>query len=123
MSTVNQITRLHTVIYTNIHTLDQTLDYDRILEGLIVLANAVDAFEGETEEIWYIGEGYECLDDIITGAYWHLTEWHGGQASKSYAAMCALGSIYSPNMECADEDNATYNQLNSIAEDANNVHC
>ncbi len=36
------------------------------------------------------------LGDLITGAYWSLTEWHAGQASSSYAAMCALGRVFKP---------------------------
>jgi hypothetical protein len=56
------------------------------------------------------------LDDLIVGAYWHYSEWHGGQSSKSYVALCALGQVFTPGMSRADEDNEAYQALNSLAE-------
>jgi hypothetical protein len=47
--------------------------------ALIDLAHAIKA-EAETD--WSLGEFLECsLDSLIVGAYWSLTEWHGGQSS------------------------------------------
>ena len=67
--------------------------------SLITLADAIKA---EEETNWSLGESLECsLDSLIVGAYWSLTEWHAGQASDSYAAMCALGAIFSPGMSSA----------------------
>lgn len=96
--------RLFDVLHRNIATTKGTLDYDRVLEGLILLANTID--DGETDDsTWSIGEfGFFSLPDLIVGAYWHLTEWHGGQDSKSYAAMCALGQVFSPGMSSGPED-------------------
>jgi hypothetical protein len=46
---------------------------------------------------WHLGEYSECcLSDFIIGAYWSLTEWHGGQNSKTYEAMCSLGQVFNP---------------------------
>lgn len=73
-------------------------------EALITLADAINAYDGETEDWIYLGEGLDtCLSDFIPGAYWALTEWHGGQASDSYRALCALGSIFSPGYTSAPE--------------------
>lgn len=67
--------------------------------ALIELGNAVH--ENETDEfIWSsLGEHTEApLGDLIVGAYWSLTEWHAGQYSPEYAALCALGQVFSPGM-------------------------
>ena len=61
------------------------------------------------------------LMDLIVGAYWHYTEWHSGQWSKGYAALSALGRIYSPNMETVDPDNMAYQGLNRLAAESESV--
>lgn len=67
--------------------------------------NLADAIKVEDETDWNLGECAGCtLFDLLVGAYWAFSEWHGGQASPEYAALCALGGIYSPGMECAPED-------------------
>ena len=65
-------------------------------EALITLANAIH--ENETDEsTWSLGEFLECdLGSLLIGAYWALSEWHGGQWSPEYAAMCAIGRVYRP---------------------------
>ena len=69
-----------------------------------IILELCQAINGEDETNWYLGEGLECsLSDLIPGAYWSLTEWHGGQWSEEYAALCALGSIFSPGMTCPPE--------------------
>lgn len=60
------------------------------------------AIQSEEETDWCMGEGGECtLDSFLIGAYWSLTEWYGGQASDEYAALCAIGSIFSPGCTSA----------------------
>jgi hypothetical protein len=81
--------------------------------ALIALADAVDAEHPDSDAWLYLGEfGEFTCADLITGAYWALTEWHAGQYSDTYRAMCALGGIYRPGMECAptdeDEDRSDY---------------
>lgn len=72
--------------------------------ALVTLADAINAHDGETEDWLYIGDGTEtCLSDFIPGAYWALAEWHGGQSSDSYRALCALGGIFSPGHTSAPE--------------------
>ena len=99
------------------------MDYQEITQAFITLANQVHAYEGEGEDMWYLGEHNTApLIDLITGAYWHFTEWHAGQDSLSYAALSALGQVYSPNMATLDEDNyaekGTYDELDTMAENA-----
>jgi len=69
--------------------------------ALALLGDA--AHNRETQEaIWSdLGEFTEApLGDLIVGAYWALSEWHGGQGSPTYAALCSLGQVFSPG--CAD---------------------
>jgi len=75
--------------------------------ALIELCNAINA---EEETDWYMGGGEEaCLSDLIPGAFWAMTECHAGQSSDSYAALCALGSIFSPGMSSTPtEDEPEY---------------
>ena len=64
--------------------------------ALRLLGNAVHSAETD-ESIWFLGECSEAdLGSLIVGAYWALTEWHSGQSSPSYAAMCALGQVFRP---------------------------
>jgi len=114
---IHQIKRVHNLIYSNLCTINGTLDYDRLTDAFILLANMIEEYDGEdNDELWAIGEFTFNLPDMLVGAYWHFTEWHAGQASKSYQALCAIGQVYSPNMETVDEDNMIYQYLNSEAE-------
>ena len=62
-----------------------------------VIIDLCDAINAEEETDWFLGEFGDCtLDSFLVGAYWSLTEWHGGQYSPEYAALCAIGSIFSP---------------------------
>ena len=73
-----------------------------VLSALTVLCECI---QGEDETAWDTGEGLECtLGDLIVGAYWALTECHGGQASPEYAALSMLGEIYTPNMAAGPEE-------------------
>jgi hypothetical protein len=67
-----------------------------------VILDLCHAIKSEEETDWSLGEGRECtLDSFLIGAYWSLSEWHGGRASPEYAALCAIGSIFSPGMASA----------------------
>lgn len=110
------ITRLYNVIDNSLFMVTGNLDYDRITDALIKLADTLATTETD-ESVWYIGECRTCcLDDLIIGAYWHYTEWHAGQYSKSYRALCALGQIFSPGMSYPEDENEAYLVLNAMAE-------
>jgi hypothetical protein len=111
---VNKTKALFNVVNHNLATINGTMGYDRITDTIIGLANAV---HNDPEPDWYIGEGGEfCLDDLIIGAYWHFTEWHAGQYSKGYAALCALGQVFNPGMSTVEDENAAYTLLNDLAQ-------
>ena len=113
---MHKIKSLFNVINHNLATINGTMSYGRITDCLISLSNTV--MDTDTDEfIWSIGEcGAFTLDDLITGAYWHFTEWHSGQFSKGYEALSALGRVYQPNMEMPDTENIAYQFLNDMAE-------
>lgn len=63
------------------------------------IQNLCAAINTEDKINWSLGECDDCtLDSFLIGAYWSLCEWHGGQSSPEYAALCAIGSIFSPGM-------------------------
>lgn len=72
------------------------------------LAHNVHEYLGHNEDLWNIGECEECaLDDLLTGAYWAFSECHGGQNSPEYAAMCAIGRVYSPGCSNGPEEESS----------------
>lgn len=116
--TTRNIERLFNVIDKSLFTITGKLDYDRLTDALIVLANEINKTDTD-ESIWYLGECGNCtLGDLIPGAYWHFTEWHGGQWSKGYAALSALGQIFDPGMSCGEDDNEAYQALETMATDS-----
>ena len=119
MKTQRDIERYFRVINNSLFRTTGNLDYPRVTDAIIRLSNVVSEYDGDTECIWYIGEDTECcLADLIVGAYWHYTDWHGGQWSQGYAALCALGEVFSPNMESLNTDSPeyeAYQALESIA--------
>lgn len=108
MPTLSSISRLHNVIESNLFMTTGNLDYDRVTDAIILLANAAHDYNSpepnEPWDLYAIGE-FACADinDLIVGAYWHYTEWHGGQWSKEYAALSALGQYFSPGMTTGPE--------------------
>ena len=76
-------------------------------EALETLARAVQ--ENETDEsTWSLGEFSECdLGSLIAAAYWILSEWHAGQASPEYRALCQLGRVFKPGMTSGPEPDSS----------------
>jgi hypothetical protein len=67
--------------------------------ALTLLGQALHKYE-LPEGVWCsLGESSEaCLGDLVIGAYWACSEWHSGQFSDTYAALCSLGEVFSPGM-------------------------
>jgi hypothetical protein len=71
-----------------------------IPQACLALVSAIEAEDPESDAWLSWGECHETsAPDFIVGAYWALSEWHGGQSSPEYAALCALGRIYRPGYE------------------------
>lgn len=109
-----------TDIETLFNRVDTARTYADATRAVIALADTLA--ETETDEfIWdRVGEfGDFTLGDLIIGAYWHYTEWHSGQASIEYAALSALGGIFSPGMMAGPEPDtgqmAVYEWLEELA--------
>lgn len=105
MATISSIKRLNGVIGNSLFLISGDIGYSRTTDAIIAIANAINDYKGDTEDWCYIGESSHCcLSDLIVGAYWHYTEWHEGMTSKTYAALCALGEIYSTGMTSIDSE-------------------
>lgn len=128
---LSNITTLHaTIAGSSIFRTDgPTIDFPNALIDLANAVHALDHTDDDTEFIWSsVGEHTECpLGDLITGAYWSLTEWHGGQESDTYAALCALGQVFTPGCTSGLEEDSTeylvYEMVNTYLDDLyNNSH-
>jgi len=118
MNEIQNVKRVFKVIDNSLFMISGKLDYDRVTDAIIKLADLVnDSPADDSDELWSIGEFGTCsLPDLIVGAYWHYTEWHGGQWSKGYAALSALGSVFSPNMSTPEYGNEAYMALDEAAQ-------
>lgn len=113
-----KIERVRAIVEKSLTRVDSTLDYPRTIEALTLLGNVVNAADTD-EDTWSLGECGYSLDSLIVGAYWHLSEWHGGQWSESYAALCSLGNVFSPGMTSGPEPDScemlVYQDLETMA--------
>ncbi len=109
------IERVFNVAVHNLLTINGTMDYGRITETITRLANMI--MDSETsEDTWWLESNGINLSDFIVGAYWHYAEWHGGQSSQGYAALSALGQVFSPNMSCMESgESYVYELLDTMA--------
>ncbi len=116
---MKNIIRIYNVLESSLFTIHGKLDYDRVMDGIILLCDHINQ-EENTEQIWEYQKHRAAIMDFLPGAYWHFTEWHGGQDSKGYAVLCAIGSIFSPQWSDLAYDNdgeiSTYCQLERLAE-------
>ena len=117
---MKNIERYYRVIDRSLFTTAGALDYDRLTAAIIQLADAVHEYDGDTGVVWCIGEFNACcLADLLVGAYWHYTEWHGGQWSRGYAALCAIGRVFDPGMAMPERENGAYLALEIMASEEN----
>ena len=116
---ISTIQRLLNILEKNITQINPTLDYNRVVRALELLGRAVKNYSGDNDDWIYLNEFTYGVDAFIVGGYWHLTEWHGGQASDTYRAMCSLYTVFSPGMtngpepESCEED--IYKLLDQLA--------
>ena len=126
MATLSSIKRLHGLAEKNLFLTTGTLDYPRTLEVIARLSEAVEAHDGESEDIWLIEGMASSPDDVLIGAFWHLYEWSGGQASRSYEVSCIVGRIYSPGFTDGPEPDSceedVYSALADMAEEHYRYH-
>ena len=76
-------------------------NYDEweLAKATLALCEAVNKHADDSFAWYYVGEDSEATtSDLIVGLFWHYSEWHGGQSHITYAALSALGTIYSPGM-------------------------
>jgi hypothetical protein len=92
------IKKLHTIVEASLFsTKGDIVSYDRTIDAIVKLCDVLET--NIDESVWSIGESSTAsLDDLIVGAYWFFADYHNGQRSKEYAALCALGRIFKPGM-------------------------
>jgi len=119
MVTLSTLKRIKNLAEKEVMTINGSMSYERVADLFILLGNAIADYEGENEDWLYIKNGYTSFDSIIVGAYWHFTEWHAGQSSNSYAALCSLGRVFNPGMEGLPEEGSSdydfYSGLDQLA--------
>lgn len=128
---IPKIRALHSALMRELFTIHGNWDYARITQAVDLLARLVhDCPETDNGdnlvEIWAIGEcDYAGLSELIVGAYWHYANWHSGQWSPEYRALCALGNVFRPGMTNGPEPGTSERDvcmaLDRIARKANGL--
>ena len=115
-SRCHSIRRLHAVCERSTLDIGGTLEGDRLADAYTALANAVHAYEGDTDELWVIGEdGAGCLPDMLEGAHEHYAQYHAGQWSAGYRALSALSQVCNPGIGGGPTGSTTYDALAELA--------
>jgi hypothetical protein len=115
-----QISALHAVLCRELFTINAKLPYSTLTSLFKLLAQRVKQYNDDSEQLWYIGEfDIASLDSLIVGAYWHYSQWHSGQWSDEYAALCALGKVFNPGCTSSpkrgDSEFDVYHALGKMA--------
>lgn len=123
---IPKIRAIHRALMRELFTIEASWHYFKVTQAIDLLARLVHDYEFDNEHLWTIGQfDYATVDSLIVGAYWHYTEWHAGQSSPEYRALCALGTVYSPGMtngpEPGTSEKDVYLALDRIARKANNM--
>ena len=117
MKTIEQ---LYDKCHESLFQTTSELDYNDTIAALTELADAVSEFDGDTDNLWTIGEfGCASLDNLLIGAYWFASEYYAGQSSPEYALLCAISETYSPGRcSCGPEQDTseqdTYEALETL---------
>ena len=108
---------LHLHIAKSIMSVEPVFTYAELHEKIIELCNLINKLD---DVDWHDEQYGETLDSIVVGAFWHYSEWHGGQNDITYSALSQLGTIYSPGMTSGVEEGSgeesIYQQLEQLAE-------
>lgn len=76
--------------------MDSTDTYTDVVEDIGSLAISVKSDE---DSDWFLGESGACtLDQLLVGAFWFFTDYHGGMFSPEYRSLSRLSEIYNPGM-------------------------
>lgn len=95
--TIKNIARLFDVANNALFHVCGMDDYQRTLEAISKLSDLVHEFDGDTSDLWAIGEHTEAsLDSLLVGAYWFCRDYHNGQWSDEYRLLCNIGRYFSP---------------------------
>lgn len=115
--TKTPLQQLHHNIMQSIMTTTPVFGYESLHEKIIELCELISE---ENDVDWFDEQCDYYLSDLVVAAFWHYTEWHGGQYHETYKALSSLSLIYDPGMSCGCESDSSeeiiYNQLQELAE-------
>lgn len=110
------INRFFRVVSKSLFRIDGTLSYQRTLEAIQRLCQEIQKVDTD-EDVWYIGEFSDTtLDSLIVGAFWFMTDYHGGQNSIEYITYSALGDIFKPGMTSGPEPESSEKDVYEMLE-------
>jgi len=86
------------------------------IDLLETIRDLCDSICDEEETDWNLGEFQEFdLASFLVGAYWSLTEWHGGQETETYATLCSIGEVFSPGMTSGPEGDSEQSAFDLVS--------
>jgi len=99
MSNLNRIKQLHKVCERALFQTDTTLDYVRALQAVALLAEWVEEYDGEGEDLWHLdGLGLADIGSLFVGSYWYTVHWQSADQVDLMAMQFHVGSVFSPGM-------------------------
>jgi hypothetical protein len=116
---IPKIKALHRAIEKTLFNRNPPLTYAKTVKALDLMARLIADYDGDNDDWIYIGE-YTCdMSTMLIAAYWHLSQWHGGQWSDEYRALCMIGQIFKPGMTSepsrGDSEYDCYKALDAMA--------
>ena len=66
---------------------------DATTKAITKLATLVSDYDGDTDELWTLGECEINLADLLIGAYVFYSEHYGSQWCEEYKALSALSAV------------------------------
>ena len=71
---------------------------------------------------WLSHDGFEPNDDhnfhwsdVVVGAYWFLSHYHGGEKSPEYRVLCKCGQIFRPGRTTGVEEDSSEKMCTSVS--------
>jgi len=116
---IPKIKALHRAIEKTLFNRNPPLTYAKTVKALDLMARLIADYDGDNDDWIYIGEFTCDIPTMLIAAYWHLSQWHGGQWSDEYRALCSIGEIFSPGMSSepsrGDSEYDCYKALDAMA--------
>lgn len=88
--------RIDQTFRTILEVMHDPARYVLLTEQVKFLADQINEYQGDRNQIWYMRHGDEsAILDFLPAAYWHFACWNDGQQSFEYQALSALEKVFS----------------------------